>query len=271
MAAFLEEEKGSLFCAPCLTSSLSRRGFVSSLLGENEIGSNIPVVFLDEKMIKNEAEVEESEETNDAFEGLPGYAPPGVDVMLMAVPKAKVTPSRKKRRNQFKRVEFVKTRGSVRRVGNRCDRGITFVARRKTMRRKTSCIARRSEEVSELMRVYAWIGLYVAFDYIFSLVLFIFFFLVCFVLPIVDPLLSVAFARFVGRGPVGFPLRDPFFRGVSSVHSRLPSAVGVARLGLYSLRPTFDPFGGLGGGRGTVAATTGGAVFLPRVDPFSGI
>lgn len=100
--------KGSLFCAPCLTSSLSRRGFVSSLLGENGIGSNIPVVFLDEKKIKNEAEVEESEETNDAFEGLPGYAPPGVDVMLMAVPKAKVTPSRKKRRNQFKRVEFVR-------------------------------------------------------------------------------------------------------------------------------------------------------------------
>ena len=100
--------KGSLFCAPCLTSSLSRRGFVSSLLGENGIGSNIPVVFLDEKKKKNEAEVEESEETNDAFEGLPGYAPPGVDVMLMAVPKAKVTPSRKKRRNQFKRVEFVR-------------------------------------------------------------------------------------------------------------------------------------------------------------------
>ena len=97
-----------LFCAPCLTSSLSRRGFVSSLLGENGIGSNIPVTFLDETKIKNEVEVEESEETNDAFEGLPGYAPPGVDVMLMAVPKAKVTPSRKKRRNQFKRVEFVR-------------------------------------------------------------------------------------------------------------------------------------------------------------------
>ena len=48
------------------------------------------------------------EELDDAFEGLPGYAPPGVDVMLMAVPKAKVTPSRKKRRNQFKRVEFVR-------------------------------------------------------------------------------------------------------------------------------------------------------------------
>ena len=39
---------------------------------------------------------------------LPGYAPPGVDVVLMAVPKAKVTPSRKKRRNQFKKVEFVR-------------------------------------------------------------------------------------------------------------------------------------------------------------------
>ena len=100
--------KGSLFCAPCLTSSSSRRGFVSSLSGENGIGSNIPVTFLEEKKIKNEVEVEESEETNDAFEGLPGYAPPGVDVMLMAVPKAKVTPSRKKRRNQFKRVEFVR-------------------------------------------------------------------------------------------------------------------------------------------------------------------
>ena len=37
----------------------------------------------------------------------PGYAPPGVDVMLMAVPKRKVTPSRKKRRNQFKVFEFV--------------------------------------------------------------------------------------------------------------------------------------------------------------------
>ena len=105
-----EGGKGSLFCAPCLTSSLSRRGFVSSLLGENGngIGSNITVVFLEEEKIKNEVEVEESEETNDAFEGLPGYAPPGVDVMLMAVPKAKVTPSRKKRRNQFKRVEFVR-------------------------------------------------------------------------------------------------------------------------------------------------------------------
>jgi ribosomal protein L32 len=45
---------------------------------------------------------------SSSFEGLPGYAPPGVDVMLMAVPKAKVTPSRKKRRNQFKRVEFVR-------------------------------------------------------------------------------------------------------------------------------------------------------------------
>ena len=100
--------KGSLFCAPCLTSSSSRRGFVSSVSGENGIGSNIPVAFLEEKKIKNEVEVEESEETNDAFEGLPGYAPPGVDVMLMAVPKAKVTPSRKKRRNQFKRVEFVR-------------------------------------------------------------------------------------------------------------------------------------------------------------------
>ena len=100
--------KGSLFCAPCLTSSLSRRGFVSSLLGENGngIGSNIPVIFLEMEKIKNEVEVEE--ETNDPFEGLPGYAPPGVDVMLMAVPKAKVTPSRKKRRNQFKRVEFVR-------------------------------------------------------------------------------------------------------------------------------------------------------------------
>ncbi len=98
----------SLFCAPCLTSSSSRRGFVSSVSGENGIGSNIPVAFLEEKKIKNEVEVEESEETNDAFEGLPGYAPPGVDVMLMAVPKAKVTPSRKKRRNQFKRVEFVR-------------------------------------------------------------------------------------------------------------------------------------------------------------------
>lgn len=102
--------KGSkLFCAPCLTSSSSRRGFtVSSVSGENGIGSTIPVAFLEEKKIKNEVEVEESEETNDAFEGLPGYAPPGVDVMLMAVPKAKVTPSRKKRRNQFKRVEFVR-------------------------------------------------------------------------------------------------------------------------------------------------------------------
>ena len=98
----------SLFCAPCLTSSSSRRGFVSSVSGENGIGSNIPVAFLEEKKIQNEVEVEESEETNDAFEGLPGYAPPGVDVMLMAVPKAKVTPSRKKRRNQFKRVEFVR-------------------------------------------------------------------------------------------------------------------------------------------------------------------
>jgi len=102
---------GALFCAPCCSSS-SRRGFVSSLLGENGngIGSNIPVVFLEEEKIKikNEVEVEEEEETNDAFEGLPGYAPPGVDVMLMAVPKAKVTPSRKKRRNQFKRVEFVR-------------------------------------------------------------------------------------------------------------------------------------------------------------------
>ena len=98
-----------LFCAPCLTSSSSRRGFtVSSVSGENGIGSTIPVAFLEEKKIKNEVEVEESEETNDAFEGLPGYAPPGVDVMLMAVPKAKVTPSRKKRRNQFKRVEFVR-------------------------------------------------------------------------------------------------------------------------------------------------------------------
>lgn len=96
---------GALFCAPCCSS---KRGFVSSLLGENGIGSNIPVTFLEEKKIKNEVEVEESEETNDAFEGLPGYAPPGVDVMLMAVPKAKVTPSRKKRRNQFKRVEFVR-------------------------------------------------------------------------------------------------------------------------------------------------------------------
>jgi len=105
--------KGSkLFCAPCLTSSSSRRGFtVSSVSGANGIGSTIstiPVAFLEEKKIKNEVEVEESEETNDAFEGLPGYAPPGVDVMLMAVPKAKVTPSRKKRRNQFKRVEFVR-------------------------------------------------------------------------------------------------------------------------------------------------------------------
>ena len=100
---------GALFCAPCCSSS-SRRGFVSSLLGENGngIGSNIPVVFLEEEKIKNEVEVEEEEETNDAFVGLPGYAPPGVDVMLMAVPKAKVTPSRKKRRNQFKRVEFVR-------------------------------------------------------------------------------------------------------------------------------------------------------------------
>ena len=108
--AFRGGGKSSLVCAPCLTSSLSRRGFVSSLLGENGngIGSNIPVVFLEEEKIKNEVEVEESEETNDAFEGLPGYAPPGVDVMLMAVPKAKVTPSRKKRRNQFKRVEFVR-------------------------------------------------------------------------------------------------------------------------------------------------------------------
>ena len=52
--------KGSLFCAPCLTSS-SRRGFVSSLSGENGIGSNIPVAFLEEKKIKNEVEVEESE------------------------------------------------------------------------------------------------------------------------------------------------------------------------------------------------------------------
>ena len=111
-----------------------------------------------------------------------------------------------------------------------------------------------------------------SFDYIFSLVLFIFFFLVCFVLPIVDPLLSVAFARFVGRGPVRFPLRDPFFRGVSSVRSRFRRRSRVAAdLVFTPLRPTFDPFGGLGGGRGTVAATTGGAVFLPRVDPFSGI
>ena len=81
---------------------------MSSVSGANGIGSTIPVAFLEEKKIKNEVEVEESEETNDAFEGLPGYAPPGVDVMLMAVPKAKVTPSRKKRRNQFKRVEFVR-------------------------------------------------------------------------------------------------------------------------------------------------------------------
>lgn len=109
-SAFRGGGKGSLFCAPCCCSSSSRRGFVSSLLGENGngIGSNIPVVFLEEEKIKNEVEVEEEEETDDAFEGLPGYAPPGVDVMLMAVPKAKVTPSRKKRRNQFKRVEFVR-------------------------------------------------------------------------------------------------------------------------------------------------------------------
>ena len=44
----------------------------------------------------------------DEVAELPGYAPPGVDVVLMAVPKAKVTPSRKKRRNQFKKVEFVR-------------------------------------------------------------------------------------------------------------------------------------------------------------------
>ncbi len=31
---------------------------------------------------------------------LPGYAPPGVDVVLMAVPKAKVTPSRKCRKRK---------------------------------------------------------------------------------------------------------------------------------------------------------------------------
>jgi len=49
-----------------------------------------------------------NDRTEDIFSGFPGYAPPGVDVMLMAVPKAKVTPSRKKRRNQFKRVEFVR-------------------------------------------------------------------------------------------------------------------------------------------------------------------
>ena len=44
----------------------------------------------------------------DEVAEFPGYAPPGVDVVLMAVPKAKVTPSRKKRRNQFKKVEFVR-------------------------------------------------------------------------------------------------------------------------------------------------------------------
>ena len=81
----------------------------------------------------------------DEVAELPGYAPPGVDVVLMAVPKAKVTPSRKKRRNQFKKVEFVETREGVRRVGNRCDRGITFAALRK-MKRRTWCIARRSKE-----------------------------------------------------------------------------------------------------------------------------
>ena len=106
-----------LFCAPCCYSSSSR--FSSSLSSDLVLGAvhdnNNSILNINERKDSPSTSSSSSssvdvvnDRTEDIFSGFPGYAPPGVDVMLMAVPKAKVTPSRKKRRNQFKRVEFVR-------------------------------------------------------------------------------------------------------------------------------------------------------------------
>jgi len=111
-----------LFCAPCCCSSSSSSSsrFSSSLSSDLVLGAahndnNNSILNINERKDSPSTSSSSSssvdavnDRTEDIFSGFPGYAPPGVDVMLMAVPKAKVTPSRKKRRNQFKRVEFVR-------------------------------------------------------------------------------------------------------------------------------------------------------------------
>ena len=112
------DDRALVFCAPCFSSSSfsSLSDLVLGALHDNNNNNNN-----NSTMIVNINERKDSSSTSssvdvlvndrtpeDIFSGFPGYAPPGVDVMLMAVPKAKVTPSRKKRRNQFKRVEFVR-------------------------------------------------------------------------------------------------------------------------------------------------------------------
>ena len=106
-----------VFCAPCFSSS-SFSSLSDLVLGaahdnNNNNNNNSMIVNINERKdspsTSSSVDVLVNDRTpEDIFSGFPGYAPPGVDVMLMAVPKAKVTPSRKKRRNQFKRVEFVR-------------------------------------------------------------------------------------------------------------------------------------------------------------------
>ena len=105
-----------LFCAPCCSSSSRFSSSLSDLvLGAVHNNNNNSILNINERKDSPSTSSSSSssvdvvnDRTEDIFSGFPGYAPPGVDVMLMAVPKAKVTPSRKKRRNQFKRVEFVR-------------------------------------------------------------------------------------------------------------------------------------------------------------------
>lgn len=101
-----------VFCAPCCSSSSSSLSDLVLGAAQDNNNNNSMIVNINERKdspsTSSSVDVVNDRTPEDIFSGFPGYAPPGVDVMLMAVPKAKVTPSRKKRRNQFKRVEFVR-------------------------------------------------------------------------------------------------------------------------------------------------------------------
>jgi len=109
-----KEASALVFCAPCFSSS-SFSSLSDLVLGALHDDNNNSTMIVNINERKDSSSTSSSVDVlvndrtpEDIFSGFPGYAPPGVDVMLMAVPKAKVTPSRKKRRNQFKRVEFVR-------------------------------------------------------------------------------------------------------------------------------------------------------------------